>query len=419
MNLRDAISMLGNRVVYHNEELRHDEVVNFINKHGYEKTPLILNVEGRKVATNFIATREMLCEYLGINRENLAEYLSKVSFDGDIKIRNDFMLKKRETDLYSLPILKYFKRDGGRYVTAGVVIARRLDSDPDDPQSYNACIHRLMLLDERHFAARLVAPRHTYLMWRDAVERGEDLPVLISIGVHPLFLFAAATRVPEGKEFGYAASLMKGLEVYSVDGMLTPDAEIVLSGRITAKTAKEGPFVDITGTYDKIRDEPVIEIDAIYTKEDPIYYSITPASYEHQVLMGIPYEPVIFKSVAGVCRVKNVIMTAGGKHYLHAIVQIQKKTEGDGKNAILAAFAAHPSMKHVVVVDDDINIYDHEDVEYAIATRFQADRDLVIIKNARGSSLDPSANEDGTTAKWGIDATKYLSRKEDFERVTE
>jgi len=419
MNLRDVISMLGNRVVYHSEELRHDEVVNFIHKHGYEKTPLILNVEGKKVATNFIATREMLCEYLGINRENLAEYLSKVSFDGKIKIRDDLTLKKRETNLYSLPILKYFKRDGGRYVTAGVVIARKLDSDPDNPQSYNACIHRLMLLDEKRFAARLVAPRHTYLMWRDAVERGEDLPVLISIGVHPLFLFAAATRVPEGKEFGYAASLMKGLDVYSVDGMLTPDAEIVLSGRITAKTAKEGPFVDITGTYDKIRDEPVIEIDAIYTKEDPIYYSITPASYEHQVLMGIPYEPVIFKSVAGVCRVKNVIMTAGGKHYMHAIVQIQKKTEGDGKNAILAAFAAHPSMKHVVVVDDDINIYDHEDVEYAIATRFQADRDLVIIKNARGSSLDPSANEDGTTAKWGIDATKYLNRKEDFERVTE
>jgi UbiD family decarboxylase len=126
-------------------------------------------------------------------------------------------------------------------------------------------------------------------------------------------------------------------------------------------------------------------------------------------------ELVIYKAVSNVCKVKNVMMTTGNRCYFHAIVQIEKIAEGDGKNAIIAALSANPSLKGVIVVDEDIDIYSYEDVEYAIATRFQADRDFVVIKGARGSSLDPSADE--TTAKWGIDATKYLSRKKDFERV--
>jgi UbiD family decarboxylase len=273
-----------------------------------------------------------------------------------------------------------------------------------------------MLIDKAKLAARLVEPRHTYLLWKRAVEEGRDLPIAIAIGVHPLFLFAASTRVPEGKEFGYASSLLKGLNLYLIEDMLVPDSEIVLIGRITSELVDEGPFVDITSTYDQVRKQPVIEVDAMYMKANAIYYSIIPGSYEHQVLMGIPYEAEIYRSVKRVCDIKNVVMSAGSKHYFHAIVQIEKHKEGEGKNAILAAFAAHPSLKGVVVVDEDINIYSNEDVEYAIATRFQADRDLVIIPNVKGSSLDPSSNN-GVTTKWGIDATKYISRKKDFERV--
>jgi UbiD family decarboxylase len=289
--------------------------------------------------------------------------------------------------------------------------------DEDDPSTYNACIHRLMAVDDKRMAVRLVPPRHTYLLWRDAIERGEDLNILISIGCHPLFLFSASTRVPEGKEFGYSAELMKGLDLYRIDGMLTPMAEIVISAKITDKKVEEGPFVDITSTYDKIRMEPVVEIKRIYAREDAIFYSIIPGGYEHQILMGVPYEPVIYRSVSGVCRVRNVVLTPGSKHYFHAIVQIEKNTEGDGKNAILATLSAHPSLKGVIVVDEDIDIYNYEDIEFAIATRFQADKDFITIKGARGSSLDPSANEDSTTTKWGMDATKYLQRKDEFEKV--
>ncbi len=396
--------------VFVEEELKHDEVVEFVRKNGYEKTPLVLNVEGRKVAKNFVSTRERLCSYLGIEKEKLAPYLASLQLGNEPPVL-DFELSGlvKKVKLKDLPILKYYPRDGGRYITAGVVVA------PFNG-SYNACIHRMMVAGDK-LVARLVKPRHTYLLWEKAIREGKELEVAIAIGVHPLVLFASATRLPEGAEFRYANALLKnGLKLYRYGKLVFPPAEIVIFGRITAELEREGPFVDLTGTYDIVREQPVVEIDEIYTVKDPIYYSITPASSEHQVLMGIPYEPVIYQSVAKVCKVKNVVMSEGGMHYFHAFVQIEKHSEGDAKNAIMAAFAAHHSLKHVVVVDDDIDVFNPLDVEYAIATRFQGDKDIVIISGARGSSLDPSS-ENGVTAKVGIDATKLLSRKEDFERV--
>ncbi|MFP4559386.1 MAG: UbiD family decarboxylase [Archaeoglobaceae archaeon] len=413
MNLRDAISSVDKVEV--EQELKHDEVVGFVNKNGYQSTPLLLNVEGKKLAMNFISSREVLCHYLGLEKEQLAPYLSKKSYDGEVSIK-DHNLEKHSPDLSLLPVVKHFDRDGGKYITAGVLIARNGNADADTPEAYNACIHRLMVIDDKKLVARLVAPRHTYLLWKNSVEKGKDLPIAIAIGLHPLFLFAASTRVPEGKELGYASSLMNGLNVFRVEDMLVPDSEIVLTGRITPEMVDEGPFVDITETYDTVRQQPLIEIDSMYMKKEPIYYSITPGQGDHQVLMGIPYESEIFRSVKKVCDVRNVVMSEGGKHYLHAVVQIRKNKEGEGKNAILAAFAGHQSLKQVTVVDEDINIYNKVDVEYAVATRFQADKDLTIIPGARGSTLDPSSDQ-GITAKWGIDATKYLDRKEDFERV--
>lgn len=413
MNLRDAISSVSKVEV--EQELKHNEVVEFVNKNEYQSTPLLLNVEGKELAMNFISSREVLCHHLGINKKQLAPYLSKKSYEGKVNVKeHDF--EKHPPNISQLPVVKHFDRDGGKYITAGVLIARNGNSDANTPEAYNACIHRLMVLDDKRLVARLVAPRHTYLLWKNSVEKGKDLPIAIAIGLHPLFLFATSTRVPEGKEFGYASSLMNGLDMFRVEGMLVPDSEIVLTGRITSEMVDEGPFVDITETYDNIRQQPLIEIDSMYMKKDPIYYSITPGQGDHQVLMGIPYESEIFRSVKKVCDVRNVVMSEGGKHYLHAIVQIRKNKEGEGKNAVLAAFAGHQSLKQVMVVDEDIDIYHKADVEYAVATRFQPDKDLTLIPGARGSTLDPSSDK-GVTTKWGIDATKYLNRKEDFERV--
>jgi UbiD family decarboxylase len=221
-------------------------------------------------------------------------------------------------------------------------------------------------------------------------------------------------------ELGFAAELMGGEMIVRKcsNGVLVPDAEIVLEGYIGAELTEEGPFVDITGTYDPVRMQPVIEITGMHTKPDFIYHGILPGGDEHKMLMGAPYEPKIFKAVAMVTEVRNVVLTKGGCGYLHAVIQIRKSTQGDAKNAIMAAFAAHTSLKHVVVVDEDIDPNDPDEVEYAIATRVNGDRDLMVITGVRGSSLDPCQLEDGTNVKVGVDATMVLGREDDFRRAT-
>ncbi len=408
MNLRSAIEDIKPEIL--EEDIRHDGVLDFLKKNDLLNKPVIFRVEGKRVASNFLSSREALARFLRVDARRVAIELAN-RFDEKEKIElkdfEELRLRKMPLNLYDLPIIRYFPRDTARYVTAGIVIAKR--------RHYNASFHRMMLLDERRFAVRLVPPRHTFLMWREAIEAKEDLKVAVCIGVHPLFMLASATRVQWGEEFSYASKLMRGLTLYKKGDLLIPDSELVLFGRITEETTAEGPFVDLTGTYDDVRNEPILEIDAIYAKEDYIYYSITPGAYEHRILMGVPYEPVIYRFVSNVCKIKNVATTVGSRNYFHAVIQIEKKTEGDAKNAILAALAANPSLKGVIVVDEDIDIFNYEDIDYAIATRFQADKGLIIVSGARGSSLDPSADE--TTAKWGIDATKPLKRAEEFERV--
>jgi UbiD family decarboxylase len=248
---------------------------------------------------------------------------------------------------------------------------------------------------------------------------GEEVPVAIAIGVDPLLLMAASTRVPPEKEFSYAAAL-RGAPVELMrleNGVLAPHAEIVLEGYITGQRASEGPFVDITGTSDLVRQEPVIRLTRMMTCEDPIYHGLLPAGGEHKMLMGVPYEPLIYKAASKVAEIKNVILTDGGCNYFHAVVQIEKETEEDARRVIEAAFQAHGSLKHVLVVDADIDIYDPCDLEFAIATRMRADEDLVIHPNVRGSTLDPRSVE-GITTKMGVDATARLERLWKFQRVT-
>jgi UbiD family decarboxylase len=190
----------------------------------------------------------------------------------------------------------------------------------------------------------------------------------------------------------------------------------VLEGRITRELVSEGPFVDLTGTYDFVRQQPVIEIDRITHRRDAIYQALLPGKLEHKLLMGMPREPTIYAEVNKVAICKNVHITPGGASWLHAVVQISKRAADDGPKAIAAAFRGHGSLKHAVVVDDNINPFDPNDVEWAIATRFQADRDLVVQSDQPSSSLDPSAvhvpGQKSRTAKMGLDATIHWDTPE-------
>lgn len=369
------------------------------------------DLDGHRAVMNLLGNRGALAAALGLDERDLVRHLAAATYSGRVVDAGECE-GGVPADLSRIPVMKHYPGDAGRYFTAGVVFSCFGGVE-------NASIHRMMVLDDRRVVARLVEGRHTHTLLKEALAADENLPVAVTVGTHPLVTFATSTRVPEGKELAYAAELLGGEVAVRrcANGVRVPDAEIVLEGYIGAEVASEGPFVDITGTYDPVRQQPVIEFTRMYCKEDPIYHGILPAGDEHKLLMGAPYEPKIYRAVSEVTTVRNVLLTKGGAGYLHAVVQIRKNTNGDAKNAIMAAFAAHTSLKHVVVVDEDIDIYDPHDVEYAIATRVRGDADIMVISGVRGSSLDPMRLGDGTNVKVGVDATIVMGREDELKRA--
>ncbi len=331
-----------------------------------------------------------------------------------------------EVDLGRLPILTQTSEDGGPYITAGIVIIK----DPN--YGRNAAFHRLLKIGPRELVARLVEGRGTHTAWKKAEG---DLEVAISIGNDIPVLLAAAMSPPKGVDelaIAHALSPTPLARCLTVNLEVPAEAEFVLEGRITGRLAPEGPFPDATGTMDAlVRQQPIVERDCITHREAPIYQAILGGGAEHQHLMGVPREPSIYVEVSKVCWCRDVFLTSGGCTWLHAVVQIEKRSEGDGRRAIEAAFRGHPSLKYAVVVDEDIDIRNPSEVEWAIATRFQADRDLVILEDQPGSSIDPSAwhspGAKSRTSKLGLDATipwrhptgrlRTPQERSDFRRV--
>ncbi len=322
-----------------------------------------------------------------------------------------------EVDLTRLPIPRYHPLDGGPYITAGVSIVH----DPD--LGRNLSYHRLMRLDAQHFAARIVEGRGTDTAWR---KYPEGLPMAVVIGL-PLHLLLAGSMAPAPgvDEMRLAAAMASTATVpcVSIPLEVPANAELVLEGVLTHDFTNEGPFPDLTGTMDFVRSQPVFKVTAVTHRKDPIFHALLPGGLEHKALMGMPREPTIFAEVNRVTRCTGVYITPGGCSWLHAVVQIDKQGPDDGRRAIEAAFRGHGSLKHVVVVDTDVDLYDAADVEWAISTRFQADRGLLVLTDQPGSSLDPSGTyvpgKKTRTAKMGLDATRpWGAPLEDYLRVT-
>ena len=380
------------------------------------KSPIhFLSLNGKEAIANLWTDRGRIAKALGMQPgDMLGNLLRALSAPERTMEVDDPPFRQNvldDFDLRDLPIPKFFPKDGGRYITSAVAMA-------EQDGARNLSFHRMMLLDAKRFAIRLV-PRHLFTMHRIALERGEDLPVAFCIGVCPSILLAGASSVDFGQDEMEIASALRSsglgqrVEVGRTnEGIPVPAyTEYVLEGRITSQTTDEGPFVDITGTYDRIREQPVVEIDRVYHRDHPIFHIVLPGGLEHYLLMGMPREPIILKTVRQVVpRVHDVRLTEGGCCWLHGVVSITKNKEGDGKNAIMAAFTGHPSMKKVTVVDGDIDVHDDQAIEWAVATRFQASSGMVIINDAAGSSLDPSST--GLTSMVGRDATKPIGTEE-------
>ncbi len=384
-----------------------------------ERPMFFPDAPGGKVIINLWATRERLRRAIGVKKDELVDTLARAveSPSEPKEIDEPPALENcaQEPDLTNLPIPQYYPRDGGRYITSGVVFA-------EHEGTRNLSIHRLMVMDEKRMAIRLV-PRDLHKMYEESREKGKELDIAIAVGVCPPILLASATSLDfDTDELKLASSLRESgigepVEVTELENGLTVPAhsEYILQGRITLDETDEGPFVDITGTYDKVRKQPIVEIDKIWHTDDPIFHALLPGGYEHFLLMGLPRESVMKEEVEKVAKVKDVRLTEGGCSWLHGIISIEKEDEGEPKKVIEKAFQAHTSMKKITVVDEDINIYDDKDVEWAVATRFQPHRDLTVLEDEKGSSLDPSAPD--LTSKWGLDATKP-GEGEEFEKAS-
>jgi 2,5-furandicarboxylate decarboxylase 1 len=387
------------------------EMAGIINALG-EKPVYFENVKESSypVVAGLVSSKELIARSLGISKDQLLPKLSsaiehpvppKIVSTGECQ-----EVVETNVDLTKLPIMHYTEKDGGKYIASAVAIVK------DQQLGRNMCFHRLMLKDKNHFVARIVEDRGTDSALKKA---GGELEIAICIGNSTATLLSAATALPKGvDELGMANALEKTelVKCKTVDLEVPKDCEFVLEGRITKEKAAEGPFLDLTGIVDRVRQQPIVEIKCITHRQNPIYQTILAGRNEHKFLMGMPKEPTIYNEVNKVCQCKDVYITPGGCSWLHAVVQIQKRNADDGKKAIAAAFEGHKSLKHCVVVDEDIDIYDPHDVEWAIATRFQADKNSIILSNQPGSSLDPSGDltegKKATTAKAGLDATAPL-----------
>jgi len=369
---------------------------------------LFTNVDaGQRVLSGFCAGRDGIERSLGLPGFRLLERLAEAMqapqpppLVGDGPCQEVLM---QPPDLGRLPILKHLASDGGRYLTAGVAVIR------DAEFGRNACYHRAMVTGPRQASVRVVEGRGTHTAWR----RGEaDVPIAFAIGCPLPVLIAAAMSPAKGvDELAIANAIAHTplVRCRTVPLEVPAEAEIIIEGRLTHRLAPEGPFIDLTETLDGVRDQPVLEVDCITHRRDPIYHAILPGLSEHKTLMGLPREPAILAGARAVCDVRNVKLTRGGMTWLHALVQIHKRAPDDGPRAILAAMEAHPSVKMVIVVDVDISLDDSRQVEWAIATRVQAGRDVYVYRDQPSSSLDPSAKhpkgERARTDKLGVDAT--------------
>lgn len=372
------------------------------------------------LVSNLIGTRKRFALAVGGSETNIHEkIISAIKNAKKPKIiTSGKFLENKTKNLFSMPIVTHFEKESGPFITSSIAYVKNPETGKQ-----NLSFHRLMPIDNTHFSIRMVEGRHLHRCFTDAKDHHEDLKIAITVGVHPAISIAGAYQDEWGKdEIDIANSLLGGkltLTKLPFTGLNVPSgSEIVMEGKILQDKTHPEWMVEMLQTYDHKRTQPVFELENLYYRNNPIFHDVLSGYSEHRLLMGMPIESKLNGELKKAFpQILQVSMTNGGCNWLHAVVQIKKKRESDPKKIIKKTFESHRSLKQVTIVDEDIDLNNAESVEYAMATRFQADKDLTILKNVRGSSLDPSSDQQKLrTAKMGIDATRSLSkRSEGFE----
>lgn len=361
-----------------------------------------------RMVTNLVGTRERFAQALGSRPDSIHDTMigAIAGSSSEFGTAPATFTENESSRLGDMPIATHFEKEPGPFIASSVVFA----SNPETGLQ-NTSFHRMMPIDDQHLTIRMVEGRHLHRCFVDAVGHGEDLRVAVVVGVHPAVLIAGAYQAAWGEEeMSVANALLDGGLAMAPLGWselrVPASAEIVMEGRILRDVTHEEWMVEMLQTYDHKRKQPVFEIERLYHRNGAIYHDILPGYGEHRLLMGMPVESKINYSLRDTAPAVSASLSSGGCNWLHAVVQVRRGPSTNIPDIIQKTFEAHRSLKRVVVVDEDIDPQNAASVEYALATRFQADRDTIIVRNVRGSSLDPSSDQKNLrTAKMGMDAT--------------
>ncbi|AIQ91385.1 UbiD family decarboxylase [Methylobacterium oryzae] len=366
------------------------------------------------IVSGLVSSRAWMAEALGTTQDRLVAHFQQAAaqplpwHERNSAPAQEVVHREGLDILKLLPVPTLNEHDSGPYISAGLMISR-------DPETglQNVAILRCQISGPDRIGV-LVLPRHTDNFYRKAEAQGRGLEVALVVGVDPACLLASQAIVPLGHDELEIAGALTGqpldvIKCLTNDVRVPANAEIVIEGRLLPEIREpEGPFGEFPQYYGERAKRHVMQVDAVTHRRDPIFHMIVGGGLEHLLLGAIPREATILatlqRSFPGV---EDVHLSLGGVGRYHLYVRLRKKQEGEAKNVLLGAFAAHYDIKHAVVVDTDVDIHDPQEVEWAVSTRFQADRDLVVIPHAQGSKLDPSGRE-GVGAKMGLDATVLM-----------
>lgn len=317
-----------------------------------------------------------------------------------------------EVDLRRFPIVRHHHMDPAPYVDMVPVMR-----DPDSG-AYNAAYLRMMYKGPRKLGLHM-SPRHNWQITRKHELRNEPTPVAIVVSHHPAFYLGALNVAPFGEDdyevigsvAGEALRLVPS-ETWGEDFLVPADADIVIEGVVPPNVREvEGPFGEFPGTYGPQRLRWVIDVTAVTHRRNAIYQDVFVGHADDRVQGGLPKEGRLFNRIRGVVpTVKGVHLPPTGVCRFHCYISIDKRVDGESKQAALIALGEVDFIKHVFVVDGDIDPFDEQQVLWAVATRVQADQDVDIIKNVKGNTLDPSQTDDIMTTKMIVDATRPVRR---------
>ena len=331
-----------------------------------------------------------------------------------------------DVDLDALPIQTHWPEDAAPLVTWPVVITRPYDSKPDEMNRYNAGVYRAQVLNKSQLIMRWLPHRGGAAHHRSWVQQGQKMPVAIVLGADPATLLSAALPLPETvSELTFAGALGGArpqlVPCKTVPLMVPAEAEIVLEGWVSpTEIAPEGPFGDHTGYYNRAEPFPVMQVSAVTSRKDPIYLSTyTGRPPDEPAIIGEVFNKLALPTIrAQIPEIHDLWLPPAACSYRIAIVSIDKRYPGQARRVMMALWGMLPQFsytKMIVAVDADIDPRNWDDIAWALATRMDPSRDLMVLENTPMDYLDFASPQPGLAGKLGIDATTKIESETNRE----